>query len=156
MMTDLSQQLRWNNRFARLGEKFYTRLNAQALPNPYWISRNQAVARELGIEESWFQSHESLNAFAGNSTLLGSDPLASLSLVRLETTTPRDARQAQSLWPEATLRPLLSRLKQPRHSQQRQLIALRAEAGDDAAGGLRDIGTMSKALAPMDIRNMHF
>ena len=78
MMTDLSQQLRWNNRFARLGEKFYTRLNAQALPNPYWISRNQAVARELGIEESWFQSHESLNAFAGNSTLLGSDPLASV------------------------------------------------------------------------------
>ena len=78
MTTDLSQQLHWNNRFARLGQKFHTRLHAQALPDPYWISRNQAVARELGIEESWFGSQESLNAFVGNSTLPGSDPLASV------------------------------------------------------------------------------
>ena len=78
MMTNLSQRLAWNNRFARLGNKFSTRLQPQALPEPYWISRNQAVARELGLEESWFESQESLNAFVGNSTLPGSDPLASV------------------------------------------------------------------------------
>ena len=78
MKSDLSQQLAWNNRFARLGEKFYTRLHPQVLPDPYWISRNQAVARELGIEESWLESQESLDAFVGNNTLPGSDPLASV------------------------------------------------------------------------------
>ena len=78
MKSDLSQRLAWNNRFARLGEKFYTRLHPKALPDPYWISRNQTVARELGIEESWFESQESLNVFVGNSTLPGSDPLASV------------------------------------------------------------------------------
>ena len=78
MTTDLSQRLAWNNRFARLGEKFYTRLQPQALPAPYWISRNQAVARELGIDESWLASPEALNALAGNSVLPGSEPLASV------------------------------------------------------------------------------
>ena len=78
MTTDLSQQLAWNNRFARLGEKFYTRLQPQALPAPYWISRNQAVARELGIDERWLASPEALNAFAGNSVLPGSEPLSSV------------------------------------------------------------------------------
>ncbi len=70
--------MNWNNRFARLGEKFYTRLQPQALPQPYWISRNDAVARELGLESSWFESSESLNAFVGNSVLPGSEPLASV------------------------------------------------------------------------------
>ena len=78
MTTDLSKRLAWNNRFARLGEKFYTRLQPQALPAPYWISRNQAVARELGIDESWLASPEALNALAGNSVLPGSEPLASV------------------------------------------------------------------------------
>ena len=78
MTTDLSQQLAWNNRFACLGEKFYTRLQPQALPAPYWISRNQAVARELGIDESWLASPEALNALAGNSVLPGSEPLSSV------------------------------------------------------------------------------
>ena len=75
---DMTTELTWNNRFARLGEKFYTRLQPQALPDPYWISRNQAVARELGLEQSWFESTEALVAFVGNSELTGSEPLASV------------------------------------------------------------------------------
>ena len=74
----MTTDLKWNNRFARLGENFYTRLQPQALPEPYWISHNQAVARELGLESSWFESQEALNAFVGNSVLPGSDPLASV------------------------------------------------------------------------------
>ena len=78
MTTDLSQPLAWNNRFARLGANFSTRLQPQALPEPYWISRNQAVARELGLEADWFESQEALQAFVGNSVLSGSQPLASV------------------------------------------------------------------------------
>ena len=74
----MTKDLIWNNRFARLGENFYTHLQPTALPQPYWISRNQAVARELGLESSWFESQEALNAFVGNSVLRGSDPLASV------------------------------------------------------------------------------
>jgi len=73
--------LNWNNRFASLGTNFFTRLQPQALPEPYWVSRNQAVARELGLEQHWFESQaalEALQAFSGNSVLPGSDPLASV------------------------------------------------------------------------------
>ncbi|MBC7610641.1 MAG: YdiU family protein [Polaromonas sp.] len=78
MTSALSKALTWNNRFARLGEKFYTHLQAQALPDPYWISRNQAVARELGLEANWFESQTALDAFTGNSVLPGAEPLASV------------------------------------------------------------------------------
>mgnify|MGYP000414997362 CR=1 FL=1 len=74
----MTSDLIWNNRFARLGENFYTRLQPQALPEPYWISRNQAVARELGLEASWFESQDVLQALSGSGVLPGSDPLASV------------------------------------------------------------------------------
>ena len=74
----MTADLIWKNRFSQLGGKFYTRLQPQALPGPFWISRNQNVARELGFDESWFESQAALNALAGNSTLPGSDPLASV------------------------------------------------------------------------------
>ena len=75
---DVPSNLRWNNRFARLGEKFYIRLQPQALPDPYWISRNQAVARELGLEQSWLESQSVLQALSGSGVLPGSEPLSSV------------------------------------------------------------------------------
>ena len=78
MHTEILQRLSWNNRFSRLGTSFYTHVQPQPLPSPYWISRNQSVARELGLDSSWFESETSLNAFVGNSTLPGSEPLASV------------------------------------------------------------------------------
>ncbi|MDB5966418.1 MAG: hypothetical protein JWQ72_2918 [Polaromonas sp.] len=73
-----SPSLRWRNSFAALGQDFYTRLQPQPLPDPYWISRNQALARELGLEEQWLASDAALQAFTGNQWLPGSDPLASV------------------------------------------------------------------------------
>lgn len=70
--------LPWRNRFAALGERFFTRLQPQALPQPYWISRNLAVARELGLEQHWFESPIALETFAGNQIPPGADPLASV------------------------------------------------------------------------------
>ena len=74
----MTAALNWNNRFAKLGENFYTRLQPQSLPEPYWISRNQAVARELGIEAGWFESQDMLLALSGSGVLPGSEPLASV------------------------------------------------------------------------------
>ena len=70
--------LTWHNRFAHLGSAFYTRLQPQPLPDPVWISRNHALARELGLEETWFASEGTLEALTGNRCLAGSDPMASV------------------------------------------------------------------------------
>ena len=70
--------LKWRNRFAQLGDHFYTRLKPQPLLDPVWVSRNQSLARELGVEESWLASQAALAAFTGNRILRGSDPLASV------------------------------------------------------------------------------
>ena len=70
--------VRWRNRFAGLGPEFSTRLQPQALPEPYWISRNLGMARELGLDEAWFDSAEALEAFTGNRVLPGAEPLASV------------------------------------------------------------------------------
>ena len=78
MTPAICQELTWNNRFARLGENFSTRLQPQVLPEPYWISQNQALARELGIEENWFESPDVLQALSGSGVLPGSQPLASV------------------------------------------------------------------------------
>ncbi|MDP3357127.1 MAG: YdiU family protein [Polaromonas sp.] len=68
----------WNNRFATLGSDFYTELQPTPLPAPCWISRNEALACELGLQEQWFASQESLEVFTGNRILEGSQPLASV------------------------------------------------------------------------------
>ena len=70
--------LKWLNRFTQLGTSFYTRLQPQALPAPYWISRNSGMARELGLDQQWFESQAALETFAGNHTPPGADPLASV------------------------------------------------------------------------------
>jgi uncharacterized protein YdiU (UPF0061 family) len=71
-------QLDWNNRFARLGASFHTRLQPQALPEPYWVSRSAALARELGLQQEWFASQDALEVFSGNRVPAGAEPLASV------------------------------------------------------------------------------
>ena len=68
----------WRNRFAALGERFYTRVQPQPLPDPKWVSRNRALARELGLDDGFVASQQALDAFTGNARLPGSDPLASV------------------------------------------------------------------------------
>ncbi|MDP2819511.1 MAG: YdiU family protein [Polaromonas sp.] len=68
----------WNNRFAALGPDFFTALQPTPLQTPYWIGRNEALARELGLLEPWFSSQESLELFTGNKVAQGLQPLASV------------------------------------------------------------------------------
>ncbi|MFT4992765.1 MAG: hypothetical protein ACI9LD_001964, partial [Polaromonas sp.] len=70
--------LTWRNRFARLGSDFSTPQPLRPLSEPYWVSRNAALARELGLDASWLASQEALEAFTGNRVLPGSEPLASV------------------------------------------------------------------------------
>lgn len=70
--------LAWNNRFARLGQDFYTPQPQRPLSDPYWVSRNEGLARELGLDPQWLSSDEALQVLAGNSSLPGTEPLASV------------------------------------------------------------------------------
>ncbi|MFZ2293999.1 MAG: YdiU family protein [Polaromonas sp.] len=70
--------LSWTNTFAQLGPDFYTELQPRPLPSPYWVGRNRALARELGLEDQWLESAGALAAWTGNERLPGSRPLASV------------------------------------------------------------------------------
>ena len=70
--------LTWRNRFARLGSDFSTPQPLRPLHQPYWVSRNAALARELGLDASWLASEEALEIFTGNRVLPGTEPLASV------------------------------------------------------------------------------
>ena len=63
---------------AQLGPAFFTRLPPQALPQPHWISRNAALARELGLDPAWLASEEALLALSGSAVLQGTAPLATV------------------------------------------------------------------------------
>ena len=68
----------WRNRFAALGTAFYAPLQPTPLPAPEWVGTSPAVARLLGLNETWLASPTGLNAFTGNVPIAGSRPLASV------------------------------------------------------------------------------
>jgi len=70
--------LDWTNGFHALGDRFYTPLLAQPLPAPYWVAHSSDVAAHLGLDNAWFGSDEMLQALAGNTPILGTQPLASV------------------------------------------------------------------------------
>ncbi|MDO8774748.1 MAG: YdiU family protein, partial [Burkholderiaceae bacterium] len=53
-------------------------LKAQPLPEPYWVCRNAALARELGLDDAWMNSQEALSALTGNHVLPDTPALASV------------------------------------------------------------------------------
>jgi uncharacterized protein YdiU (UPF0061 family) len=73
--------LRFTNRFAGLGPRFYTELPAQGLPDPRWVAVSPACARdELGLPADWTSRDEwrALQVFAGDALWPGMRPLASV------------------------------------------------------------------------------
>jgi len=70
--------LDWRNSFAALGPAFYTRQQPLPLPAPHWVGTNATLAHELGLDTDWLASNTALHAFSGNTTLPGSEPLASV------------------------------------------------------------------------------
>jgi uncharacterized protein YdiU (UPF0061 family) len=70
--------LRWTNRFAALGARFYTRLPSAALPDPHWVATSDSAAAALGWPADWSRHPESLAAFSGGAPWQGMLPLASV------------------------------------------------------------------------------
>ncbi len=75
---ELNIGLTWRNGFAQLGSDFFTELEPQSLPAPYWVGRSQSVASELGLPGKALESPELLDALSGNRRIVGTQPLASV------------------------------------------------------------------------------
>ena len=56
----LDIDLRWHNRFAGLGDAFFTRLQPTPLPDPYWVGTSPSVAGLLGLDRAWLASPAAL------------------------------------------------------------------------------------------------
>jgi len=69
--------LDWTHRLHSLGEDFFTRQQPQPVPTPSWVGRNTALLKDLGWPEQLLEE-TGLPAFAGNTLLPGSDPLATV------------------------------------------------------------------------------
>jgi uncharacterized protein YdiU (UPF0061 family) len=70
--------LRWREGFAALGPAFYSPVLPAPLPDPHWVARSEAMARELGLDAGWFASREALELFSGNAVASASEPLATV------------------------------------------------------------------------------
>jgi serine/tyrosine/threonine adenylyltransferase len=68
--------------YSTLGTAFQSRVQPQPLPAPYWVCRNAALARELGLSEEWLYSNdgklEVLETLTGNHVPAGLQPAASV------------------------------------------------------------------------------
>jgi serine/tyrosine/threonine adenylyltransferase len=66
---------RWSNGFASLGDRFYTALSPQGLPDPHWVAWSERCAALLQLgapDDAWLQ------VFSGNAVARGMRPLASV------------------------------------------------------------------------------
>ena len=64
--------------FQALGSAFFTPVQPTPMLAPYWVGRNAALARELGLANDWMNSQEALQVLTGNALAQGSQPLASV------------------------------------------------------------------------------
>ncbi len=65
-------------RVSQLGDAFHAQLQVQPLPAPYWVCRNAALARELGLTDEWMNSQAALDSLTGNHMLDGLSATASV------------------------------------------------------------------------------
>lgn len=68
---------RWPNRFAALGETFFTALPTQGLPEPHWVAWSDSCAELLGLAQAADDDHN-LQVFSGNALAPGMRSLASV------------------------------------------------------------------------------
>lgn len=66
----------FDNTYARLPERFFSRQPPSTVPKPQLIRVNDALARELCISADWLRSEEGVATLCGNAVAKGSEPLA--------------------------------------------------------------------------------
>jgi len=69
-------QIRFDNSYARLPERFFAPVRPLQSPAPTLIEVNEQLAAELGIDASWLRSSEGLHMLSGRAIADGSEPLA--------------------------------------------------------------------------------
>jgi len=69
-------QIPFDNSYARLPERFYTRLAPTPVRTPGLVRINEPLARDLGIDPGALAADDGLNVLAGNAVPEGADPLA--------------------------------------------------------------------------------
>ncbi|MGA9573868.1 MAG: YdiU family protein, partial [Lysobacterales bacterium] len=70
--------LPFDNSYARLGERFYTRQAPVPVSGPGLIRVNHPLARQLGLDPQWLESKQGVDFIAGNYIAGGSEPLATV------------------------------------------------------------------------------
>ena len=77
-MTDPSARLPFDNSYARLPDRFYSRLAPEPVSEPGPIRINRPLAEFLGIDPEWLASAEGTAMVAGNLVPEGADPIATV------------------------------------------------------------------------------
>lgn len=70
--------LRFDNSYARLPGRFYTRVLPEAVPAPGSIRVNTELARRLGVDPDWLSSPAGTEVVVGNSLPPGAEPIATV------------------------------------------------------------------------------
>ena len=68
----------FDNSYARLPRKFYTRQNPVPVSAPSLIRINHALAEKLDIDPIWLESEEGISTVTGNKIPIGGDPIATV------------------------------------------------------------------------------
>ncbi|PTX54268.1 uncharacterized protein YdiU (UPF0061 family) [Litoreibacter ponti] len=74
-MSELSAPV-FDNAYARLPERFYTRLDPAPVVAPALIALNDGLAAEMGLDAGWLRSEAGIAMLAGNVMPDGAQPLA--------------------------------------------------------------------------------
>jgi uncharacterized protein YdiU (UPF0061 family) len=69
-------EIPFNNSYAHLPERFFSKQKPAGAPEPFLIRTNTALASELGIAHAWLNSPAALAVFAGNEIPEGAEPIA--------------------------------------------------------------------------------
>ena len=72
----MSLDLPFDNSYARLPERFFTKMAPTPVAQPGLLALNDALAERLGLDASALRTEEGVAALAGNAVPGGADPLA--------------------------------------------------------------------------------
>jgi uncharacterized protein YdiU (UPF0061 family) len=77
-MPETTAPITFDNSYARLPERFYSRLEPEPVSAPGPIRINRELALFLGIDPDWLASAEGTAVIAGNQVPTGADPIATV------------------------------------------------------------------------------
>ena len=70
--------LPWSSGMHALGLPFFTPTAPTPMGSARWVSQNRALARELGLDDAFWDQPTTLQALSGNAVWPGSVPVASV------------------------------------------------------------------------------